>query len=600
MLPRESRRITMTITIESPSTDSVSVRRSAAGQWNRGRLASLLISIAIVPCACGGAGTDAAPPPRFAPQPPIVETFDTVAMRASQIGAIAWEGTGSVTATSGFELIGNGSFGPMDFGPGRHTLDSGIAPVPAAGQTFAFDEGTWHVTDLRVRAGATVRGIGRYPITIRCRGRAEIAGTIDVSAGSDSMAPLGSPEQGPRNGAVSNGSGPGNAIVHGGVGGPGAGRGGHASQLGYTVRTTKAESGFGPAIEGLPNPGPGSFRNSYGGGEGGGANVHGSGGGAGGSAAESGQNAVPIRHSLLPFPPVCVPAPVPASPPPPPLPPIALAPPAVPTSIAPLTVFHAGSGGGGGGDRFGLAGPSTDPQGGGGGGGGGALRIAAWGDIDLAPTCRLLAEGVSGGHGAAAPPLWAGDGGAGSGGTIWLRSLGAIRVAFQARLSSRPGAGNECTRPGPGGAGGPGPTVLEDRDGYVNTSFAGIYGLGSSVTTLMIDRSTATSGSLTSRFYDLQTEATRFHPDDIRLDIESGSSGRVAVTFQAAHANAVTGRVDPTSITSAVSLGGIGALSGHRFIRFSVAMEYDLPFARTPAPTPPMLREVSIGYRASR
>ncbi|MAG55725.1 MAG: hypothetical protein CMJ83_05495, partial [Planctomycetes bacterium] len=237
------------------------------------------------------------------PQTPIVESFTNASGQGALVGPVTWGGGGGgAAATFSNEVTGSGAFGALSFGPGPGTLDTGAAPGPG------FAEGVWDTSSATISAGATVRVIGPYRAHVRSLGSISISGGVNASAGTSPVAPTGSPEQGPGAGAFNNGGSPAASTVRGGVGGPGAGGGGRASQDGFTLRTSQSESGFGPTISGQPNPGPFGANDSFGGGPGGQGGFRfpaggvmgelGGLGGAGGSSFTTGEDGQPRTTPL--------------------------------------------------------------------------------------------------------------------------------------------------------------------------------------------------------------------------------------------------------------------------------------------------------------
>ena len=228
----------------------------------------------------------------FCEQTPWIEDFTTTQNLDTLTGPIEWNGDGAVRARFPLEVIGDGSFGALGFGPGPGTLDTGAAAGPG------FDRGTWDVTTFNVEVGAVVRVIGPFQARIRSLGNATIAGNVNANAGMNAFAATGTPEQGPQGGQF--GAVP---PIRGGIGNAGGGDGGRAGQEGWAVRTFQGEPGFGPTIDGAPNLGPFAADPTFGGGSGGIGGFRfpsggfmgelGGLGGAGGSAWEPGADGLP-------------------------------------------------------------------------------------------------------------------------------------------------------------------------------------------------------------------------------------------------------------------------------------------------------------------
>ena len=230
----------------------------------------------------------------------LTESFDDPGQLATTSfpGLLEWSDTGVLQAVFPLDLVGDGSFGPLLFSPGPHVLDTGMPPSPG------FADGAWNLTDLTVLPGAIVRIVGPRPAHLRCLGTVSLSGILNADAGTSQFAPIGDPLQGPRPGQFDNGIQSGLPVAFGGQGGAGAGRGGNASQNG-TDRTEMGESGFGPSVDGQPDPGT-LAPLSYGGGEGGDGGFFppmvpgelGGLGGAGGSAWASGDAAIPEDNTM--------------------------------------------------------------------------------------------------------------------------------------------------------------------------------------------------------------------------------------------------------------------------------------------------------------
>lgn len=508
-------------------------------------------------------------------QTPFVENFQNTNNAASVPGNMTWGG-GSLTIAFSSVVAGTGAFGPMVFGPGNHTLDTGAPPVPG------FANGVWNASVIDVQIGATVRVFGPHPAHLRSMGTITIDGTINASAGTTAGAPA--PETGPSAGAFNNGQGIAPSVVAGGLGGPGAGRGGNASQ-GGTVRTERGEDGFGANINGMPNPGvPPTI--SYGGGQGGDGSFRfpsggqmgelGGLGGAGGSAFTTG--AIGGPYGMVG--PNCVPQPSTVQP-------VAQATGSTVSFTPPISELSAGSGGGGGGDRHEVAGAMSDDQGGGGGGGGGGLRLSSLGDVNV--NGSLLAAGAPGGNGNV---FFGGFGGGGSGGLVWLQSLGQLNVSSSATIRVDGGTmGTNCVS-GLGGQGGDGLIQLEDSDGTVNTGFNATP--PSSVFVLGVV-SPGNVGTATSTFFNTGSQLPTYQS---ATEVSNpGATGTVTIMYQGAHASVTDPNVpDLSTLSAPVPAAQISNLNGRRFIRFTALLTYP-PFPATQPTTPlPSVQNVTINY----
>ena len=519
-------------------------------------------------------------------QPAIVETFDddTNLAAMTRPSALTWGG-GALQAGFPLELTGDGSYGPMIFAANA-VLDTGMAPVPG------YSEGTYNATDLHIPLGVDVRVTGPYPLHIRCTGSVTIQGSLDGSAGMSAFVPLGSPDQGPRGGGFDNGQTLGLPVVSGGAPGPGGGRGGNASQ-GGAVRTERGEDGFGPSVNGQPDPGA-APDDTYGGGEGGDSGFFppqvtgelGGLGGAGGSAWESGGAGQPLDNTMG-----C--APITTSPQP-------LAQPtgATPPFTGPVSALAAGSGGGGGGDHLDTAGVQADDQGGGGGGAGGGIRISALGPISIGSGAVIETQGATGGSGS----LFAGAGAGGSGGMIWLQTFDQITIDSASFLLVTGGAEKmPCTR-FHSGAGGFGLIQLEDDDGLINLGFGTTPpASGTNVFALDSPFGSEVVSQVESIFFDTgygdpdYTGATL--ATDPAVSLGNVPGGSVEILYQGAHESLSNpGTPDLAALSPQVSGASIDQLDGYRFVRFQITVSYTAPPTSTINDIFPAVQEISIDY----
>jgi hypothetical protein len=526
----------------------------------------------------------------FCPQPPITEPFNsTTNLDTLTTPVVAlWGNSGVVQGIFPLNLVGDGSFGPMTFAAGNHTLDTGMPAAPG------FQDGVWNTTLVTVNAGANVRVIGNRPAHIRSLGAVSVAGIFNSNAGTSQFAPIGSPEQGPRPGQFDNGSLAGQPIVFGGQGGAGAGKGGDASQNGST-RTEMGQDGFGPTINGMSDP-SGIEPATYGGGQGGDSGFFpaqtpgelGGLGGAGGSAWAAGLPGQPEDNTMG-----C--APITGGPQP-------IAQPTGQTAAfnGPILQLSAGSGGGGGGDHLDTTGVQSDDQGGGGGGGGGGLRISSIGDISVSLGGVITCNGATGAQGS----LFAGAGAGGSGGMIWMQTFGQIIIDPQAAMQVDAGGGNQaCTR-FKSGAGGLGLYQFEDSDGMVNTNFIGSgSGGGQNIFVLLFPFSTTVEGSAISKFYDTgygapdYISATTNTSPEVMLGDAPGAE--VQIFYQGAFESLTQpGTPDPSTVSMEVTGTQIDLLDGFRFIRFRVFMKYNSPPATSLNNVLPTVQQVNINFEA--
>jgi hypothetical protein len=379
--------------------------------------------------------------------------------------------------------------------------------------------------------------------------------------------------------------------VIGGIGGPGGGRGGDASQEG-SLRTQRGEAGFGPSVNGQPDPGT-IPNETYGGGEGGDGGFFppqvpgelGGLGGAGGSAWDSGGAGQPLDNFTG-----CAPM----SPPQP----IAQPTGATLPFTGPVSELGAGSGGGGGGDHHDFGGPPGDDQGGSGGGAGGGIRISAVGPITLGSGAVVEAAGAKGGNGS----LFAGGAGGGSGGMIWLQTFDQLGIDNAAFLLVAGGVETQpCTR-FHGGRGGFGLIQLEDVDGLVNPGFGTTPPpMGSNVFILDFPFDTQVVSQVQSVFFDTgygnpdYTGATL--ATDPAVSLGNVPGGSVEILYQGAHESLSSpGTPDLATLSPLVSGAVIDQLDGYRYVRFQITVSYASPPASTLNDVFPAVQEISIAY----
>lgn len=539
------------------------------------------------PSAPGGTGRFfVTSPDTLCPQPAFVEDFTTTQNLDTVAGLGVWSGNGQFETTLPTPLTGDGSFGPLTFGAGPQTLDTGAPPSPG------FADGVWDTTSVVIPAGATIRAEGEFPIHFRSLGTIQIDGTVDGTAGMNSTAPLGSADQGPGNGNFNNGGNVANSVVAGGVGGPGAGDGGRASQDGYTTRTEVGEGGFGARLAGAINAGPAGANDWFGGGAGGDGGFRfpsggmqgelGGLGGAGGSAFTAGEDALP---HLAPAAGCTATTPI--------LQPIAMSSGIPPVFVAPISQQSAGSGGGGGGDRFELSGSINDDQGGGGGGGGGGFRASSLDALTVGPTAVLDFRGAGGGMGNI---FFGGGGGGGSGGQIWLQSFADLTIDPSATMTANGGAANNTCTDHHSGAGGDGLLQLEDVDGMINTTFQG-SGNGSNIVSLQFLLGAGAAAVGTSTFIDTGYGATDFTAATETFDLGSIPGAAVTVMYQGAHEVVSGGAPDLQSLSAMVDGSQIDQLDGHRFIRFIATLTYPVSPGMLPSGTLPSVQNVTISFQ---
>ncbi len=534
-------------------------------------------------------------------QAPITESFADTGGLATQSGNIAWDGSGTAHATLPTAVIGDGSDGAF-VASANVTLDTG---VPAS------RHGVFNFTTFTVAAGVTVRVVGPYPCHIRCQGDVSVDGILDVRAGTSASAPLGSPDQAAKAGLLNNGGGLG-CVAAGGVGGAGGGAGGAGSPGTCNVRAATGENGYGPTIDGAPNPGvPGNA--TYAGGVGGDSGCFpvvsgctlgdlGGLGGAGGTAATVGADGLPHVNSVA-----CPLQTIPTQQP------IAHASPVVASFIPPVSLLSAGSGGGGGGDHTEtiLTPPAADDQGGGGGGGGGGIRITSGGNFVQGGTGRILCSGGSGNIGA----VFGGSGGSGSGGEIWIQALGSVSLATTAILDvdgpPRPAVGVNmfgCSNQA-SGDGGDGLVQIEYGAGTAPSGFVTNPPAASSLVVLSVPTAATVEGTAYSSFRHSGDSLPDYTGVLETVNLGTAPGAVVEITYEGAHeaitSSAAAPIADLTTLKSTATGGGpitasnIDELDGFAFIRFRVRIAYASPPATPASATLPSVDEVSILYATS-
>jgi hypothetical protein len=544
----------------------------------------------------------------------IVETFQTDAQFDRVMSSGRWGGGEAVPGQIG----GDGRHGEFDYNDGvdlgggvyRWSTDSQLIRNPLFGNQVTVTDGTFYFTTFRLPAGITMKIAGSRPIRIFVRGKAEILGTIDMTApataGHDRGSVTGQP---------------------GGPGGPGGSTGG---------RGAHKPTGTGPGFDGQPGEDVAllaghSYENrkpNTGGrgakmeppsglnqdvtylGLGGNASAQIAAGGGGGGLLTAGQVGRAVFNNTNP--------------------PRGLGPDAeggiafdlfpIPTPTHGL--FHlehflvGGSGGGGGGGHpfFSLlSAPVTWNSGAGGAGGGGAAALRAGGDLQMVSGSTIVSKG---GTTAGSPAPGASPGGAGSGGSVVLQiggqaTMGGLvsvlggtggeindRTVFQVETRGGNGAGGFIRFELPGTT--PPPiTALGTTEPPAADNNVGI----------LVDKDSLAGAQ--SRWY-----ATRlvFPPDFLRYEVEAivdnnpikySDDARIgpladvgqAVRFhvQGARVNATTGLPDPLTIKpwrkhvgdyDALRLNGDDA-TGFRFM---------LTFDRTVG-TNIVVKKVSVFYR---
>jgi hypothetical protein len=530
----------------------------------------------------------------FCLQPDIFEGFDNILNRASVSGVAQWTGDGAVRATFPIQIVGDGSFGPLNI-TAATTLDAGLPP------STGFAGGVWNLTTFNVNAGVTARvvatGGNLRQAHFRCLGAVTIAGTVNGTAGTSTVAPIGDPEQGARPGQQNNGGTPAGVVVAGGVGGVGGGGGGRASHTdasGAQMRTPRGEDGYGSAYQGIVNVGPAGANPFYGGGQGGqggfrfpqggSAGELGGLGGAGGSAFTSGGTGGPFTTLATGCTPAALTVQTRAMPTGP-----------VPGFSPPVMEQGAGSGGGGGGDRFEVTAfvgsQLQDDQGGGGGGGGGGIRISTVGNISV--TGMILCDGGPGGAGNV---FFAGGGGGGSGGMIWLQSFGQVTVAMTATIRANGGAAaNTCTDFA-SGAGGVGLIQIEDSDGMLPNTFTGPT--SGNLAVVLFPFSTTVVGTAVSTFFDTGYGAPDYVDAMSTVSTGNAPGATVTVRYQGAFESVAGNTPDLNTLSAPVLAANIDMLDGRRYIRFIIDMSYNSPPTTTQANTLPVVDDVRIRFRA--
>jgi hypothetical protein len=291
--------------------------------------------------------------------------------------------------------------------------------------TSSSDNHEWNFTKLVIPKGKTLTLEGTEAICIRVQGDVEIYGTIDAS-GEDGTVGLGFSAT-----ITTKQDGP-----EGGEGGPGAGKGGDSED--YTFKqSSKVDGEDGENHEGDKGGdgaglgGPGGLRTNSG-------STYGISGSGGGHATEGEKG-------------------------------------------------RGSTGGGGGGVVVSYA-PNNwfgGAAGGTGAGGGGSVKIAANGQICLASTGTIKAEGGDGGDGVRASAwttVYTGGGGGGSGGTIFLQAGEFKLDGGLSVLGGKGGAGgytfSSVSLQNPGGDGGDGRIRLE-APGFQGKNFQGVVVTGS-------------------------------------------------------------------------------------------------------------------------
>jgi hypothetical protein len=542
-------------------------------------------------------------PVPICPQPPLIETFDTTDHLDVTSGPLRWTGDGVLQTELVPDLIGTGA-------------DGAFSPPPSATTVLDTNEmlggqsrqGIWNFTSIGIPATATVRIVGPYLAHLRCLGAVSVVGTIDVSAGTTNPLIAGTPpyERGPEAGLQNNGGNfdcealGGVANAGGGAGGTGSGitpPPGSPSNFQCLIIAAHGEAGFGPTIDGQPNP-AGSQNALYAGGQGGDSGCFPQGttggcslgdagglGGAGGTAGRTGEAGLPRSNTT------CTPVPVTQ--------PVAQPSPVAPAMIPPIAIQSAGSGGGGGGDHLSpMSPPVLDDQGGGGGGGGGGLRISCLGAYSQGNASiggTILAQGAVGGNAVSL----GGPGGSGSGGEIWIQSFSTVTITAAStmnvtgppRLNGM--TGNIGCSPQASGGGGAGLIQLEAGAGAPPTSGFNIIPTptptaGAVFSAVPFAYSTTTiTGSARSKFFH-----AGYPVPDYTSVVETVSPGdqpaaTLAIRYEGAYEASNSVPQSPIADSATIKAAGAGGgpitaadideLDGYPLIRFVIDVSYPTP-----------------------
>lgn len=351
-----------------------------------------------------------------------------------------------------------------DFDPNSDVVfDTGLTVNTCANKTDGSTAVVWEFRTFRIRAGRTIRVMGVNPAIFL------VQGDIAIDTGGRFQI-RGDAVGGTPDGNGNNGSNAVNTAHPGGTGVAGGGSGGQAYAL-YNSNPTgdSGRSGFGSPsgfnVVGGSGSGLGgsqaqhsSFATNYGSGLGGGGGGHASVGSQGGNN----------RNAAMTYLSASVPG----------------GGATYPAMDNRLLTPSAGSGAGGGG-YGGYAGTQSfagyDGSGGGGGSGGGFVDLTSSGNIIIAGT--IDAAGGRGGSAGTGFYAAGGGGGGGSGGGVRLLTPNDINISG-ATITTAGGNGGSGANTGaqgagyaggpanPGGAGGKGRIVMEDKDSLI----AGIGG----------------------------------------------------------------------------------------------------------------------------
>ncbi len=525
-------------------------------------------------------------PVTFVPGTPFLESFNSPVNLGTTTGAISWSSSGSVNATYPLEFVGTGAAGA--FAP---------ATTPTSLDTLAT-LGIFNFTSVTINPGITVRVKGDYLCHWRVLGAVAINGTVNLSAGANTLATAPFEEQGAMAGQFNEGGTTSPNTVRAGRGNAGAGDGGRGSP-GAGVRSAAGEGGFGARVSGTSNPGPVGANTFFGGGAGGDSGFFppqvagelGGLGGAGGSAGTAGGAGSP-RLTTPAYPNCTVNATATQV--------IAQGTGIPPVFVQPISQQSGGSGGGGGGDHLddALAAPGADDQGGGGGGGGGSLRISCVGNYTQGASGIITANGTVGGAGSTN----AGSGGSGSGGQVWIQAFSSITLATTSVVSIDGPlrlATTGCAA-GAGGDGGEGLCQFEAGVGTPSTTF--VKTPGAPYITAPFPFSSGVTGTVTSTFFD-----TTYGAPDFTGAVESKTQGNAAgavlvIAYEGAPESTSTpGTPDVTLIKSLqagspITAATLDALDGYRFIRFKVTITYPAPPATPANAILPSVEDITISY----
>lgn len=219
----------------------------------------------------------------------------------------------------------------------------------------------------------------------------------------------------------------------------------------------------------------------------------------------------------------------------------------------------AGSGGGGG-SAFYVMGDPGNSSGGGGGAGGGNVQIYAVGDVTIAASGGVYADGGDGGE--VASPYLGGGGGGGAGGSILIMTVGDIEN--NGAVSAAAGAGGTSNASADGGDGYWGRTWLVEKDGY-----AGGANIESPETKLNVPGNVRYETGVTYTVLSKPIDLGNSQPSLLSSDATVQDIGGATLDFQVAFGDSE----DAASLNNFAAASTYVGQTVGRFARFQIQLD---------------------------